>query len=419
MIWANPWAWLGAVSIALPVLIHLLGRGRAKVVPFPTLRFLEASKLLPTRRTRIHDTALLVVRIGILLAAVSALARPVWLTAERKRVVDDALARAIIVERGVLPADSLETNATTHIVVQTSSLAREISGAVQWLERQPGRRELVVVSPFRRASLDSADLAAVPSTIGIRLDRVASTDSAPIARAHVLAGDVSTRTTLADSATSTEWTTSAAVAPTIAGVILGLNDRPLGAAAARAALSLGVSLPLDARRPVGIIYIGLTPPTTTPIDLPWMTTIAARIRADSTLIAATSRIAAVAADTSGLVIARDSSNRPAITAQRGGNELLLIAGFEPASLASAALLAAIAKARSSSAPAVPVFISPEVLATWQRTPAAGGSVAALNDESDGRWFWAVALILLGLETWMRRARRIAQSTTEIARDRAA
>jgi hypothetical protein len=418
VIWGNPWAWLGAVSIASPVLIHLLGRGRAKVIPFPTLRFLDASKLLPTRRTRIHDAALLLVRIGILLAAVAAVARPVWLTADRERVVDDALARAIIVERGVMPADSLARSATTHIVVQTSSLAREISGAVQWLERQAGRRELVVVSLFRRGSLDSLDLVAVPPTIGIRLDRVLSTESASVARAHV-AGDVSTRTTLSDSATSTEWTTSPATPPTIAELIVVPNDRLLGAAAARAALSLGVPLPLDARQPVGVAYIKLGLPKTTPIDQPWMTTIAARIRADSTLIAATSRIAAIAADTSGLVIARDSANRPAIVAKRGGDELLLIAGFEPASLASAALLSAIAKARSSSAPAVPALIAPELLARWQRTPGAGDSASALNDESDGRWLWVVALMLLGLETWMRRARRVPQSTTEIARERAA
>ena len=83
------------------------------------------------------------------------------------------------------------------------------------------------------------------------------------------------------------------------------------------------------------------------------------------------------------------------------------------------LLSAIAKARSSAEPVVPAFIAPEVLAQWQRAPAVGDSASALNDESDGRWLWAAALILLGLETWMRRSRRVAQSTTEIARDRAA
>ena len=390
-----------------------------EVILFPTLRFLDASKLLPTRRTRIHDAALLLVRIGILLAAVAALARPVWLTANRRRVVNNALARAIIVERGAVPAESLATNATTHIVVQTQSIRREISGAVQWLERQPGRRELIVVSSFRRGSLDSVDLATVPRGIGIRLDRVPATDSESVARAYSGAGAVNTRTTLNDSSTSAEWTTAAATPPAIATLIVRSNDRPLGDAATRAALSIGVHLPLDSRAPVTVVYRGLPLPQTTPIDSPWMTTVAARIRGDSTLIAATSRLVSVVTDTAGLVIARDSSNRPAVIAKRAGNELLLVAGFEPASLASAALLSAIAKARTSADAVVPAFIGPEVLARWQRASLAGDSASALNDESDGRWFWAAALILLGLETWMRRARRAAPAETEIARDRAA
>jgi hypothetical protein len=29
MIWQIPWAWLGLGALALPLLIHLLGRGRA------------------------------------------------------------------------------------------------------------------------------------------------------------------------------------------------------------------------------------------------------------------------------------------------------------------------------------------------------------------------------------------------------
>src|ERR1700733_3419774 len=98
MIWLNPWAWIGAVGIALPIAIHLLGRGHARVHRFPTLRFLDASRLLPTRRTRIHDPLLLAVRCGAIVLAAAALARPLVVTATRKQSLDRGLARAIVVD---------------------------------------------------------------------------------------------------------------------------------------------------------------------------------------------------------------------------------------------------------------------------------------------------------------------------------
>jgi hypothetical protein len=98
MTWGNPWAWAGLVTVALPILIHLLGRGHARVHRFPTLRFLEASRLLPTRRTRVHDWWLLVTRVGILAVAVAALAQPALRTANRTRALGRALARAIVLD---------------------------------------------------------------------------------------------------------------------------------------------------------------------------------------------------------------------------------------------------------------------------------------------------------------------------------
>src|ERR1043166_6684007 len=98
MIWLNPWAWAGLVALALPIAIHLLGRGHARVHKFPTLRFLEASRLLPTRRTRVRDLLLLAVRIGILAAAVAALAQPLLLTPGLKQSLDRGLGRAVILD---------------------------------------------------------------------------------------------------------------------------------------------------------------------------------------------------------------------------------------------------------------------------------------------------------------------------------
>src|SRR3954462_1104830 len=98
MIWQNPWAWAGIATVALPILIHLLGRDRAPRHSFPTLRFLETAELLPTRRMRVHDRLLLAVRIAVLVAAAAALAQPLFLLGGRSRALDQRVARAIIVD---------------------------------------------------------------------------------------------------------------------------------------------------------------------------------------------------------------------------------------------------------------------------------------------------------------------------------
>ena len=48
MIFQHPIAWLGLAAIAVPILVHLLGRRRARRVKFPTLRFVPASPLRPS-----------------------------------------------------------------------------------------------------------------------------------------------------------------------------------------------------------------------------------------------------------------------------------------------------------------------------------------------------------------------------------
>ena len=42
----QPWAWAGLLALGLPVLIHLLGRVRARLLPFPTLRFVVSSRIV-------------------------------------------------------------------------------------------------------------------------------------------------------------------------------------------------------------------------------------------------------------------------------------------------------------------------------------------------------------------------------------
>ena len=426
MSWQNPWAWLGLLTLALPVLIHLLGRGHARVLPFPSLRFLERSRLLPTRRTRLHDIPLLLVRLAILLAAVAALGQPLFRSSDRARAVAQTLARAIIVDTSFSMRDSarsaraeatrLAGESQTSLVVATAEPSREITGAVAWLERQPGRREIAVVSDFQAGTLDSADLAAVPRDIGLRLTRIAST-KAPLeipSSSHVAAA------TLAADRTDATWI-GRSTAPHDDGLALLTSgaDKPRADAARQAAASLAVRLPLDTSRSIAIVYPGHARPAAEPIDSAWMTNVVAALRSDSLLIAAT-RATRASGDASGLIVARDAESRPIITATRAAGQLVLSAAVDPGSIASAALIAAVQRARSLAPPLAeldPSTIADQTLEAWQRQPSTSDRAQPSGD-SDGRWFWIAALLLLALETWMRRARRVT-AAVELVHDRAA
>ena len=65
MFWRQPAAWFGLVALAVPILVHLLGRRPPTPLRFPTLRFLDVSTIVPARRHRLNDVRLLIVRLAI------------------------------------------------------------------------------------------------------------------------------------------------------------------------------------------------------------------------------------------------------------------------------------------------------------------------------------------------------------------
>lgn len=463
MIWRNPWAWVGLVTVALPVLIHLLSRGHARVQRFPTLRFLEASRLLPTRRTRLHDLLLLVVRAAVFAAAVAALAQPVLRTANRTRALGRTLSRAIILDtsasmeratptggraldsaRGAARRLSGEAQGST--VIETRSPSRAIGAAVEWLNRQEGRGELVVLSDFQSGTLSALDLEGVPHAVGLRLVRLPVRDiAAPIEIiAHSSDGETVARTTLAPEGTSVEWSSRPAAARQAderVSVLSGPGEHAAADAALRAAATFAVRLPLDSAHAIAIVdpqfdqRASLLGSATTPRSR-WTTDVVAHLRSDSMLIVASASAATAAvgvADTAGgLIVARTAAGRPVVIAKQDsiqGRERLLLFSFANAgSLTSAALIAATNAARSTAPPLAeldPSTVSDAALSSWQRPPAAEApnrTSGSTNDgPSDGRWFWVAALLFLGLETWLRRALP-PRSTQELARadrDRAA
>lgn len=67
----------GLVAVAIPVLIHLIYRRKAHVIPFSTLRFLRLSQTRVARRQRLRELLLLLMRCAILALLAFAFAGPV------------------------------------------------------------------------------------------------------------------------------------------------------------------------------------------------------------------------------------------------------------------------------------------------------------------------------------------------------
>ncbi|MCD6304282.1 MAG: BatA domain-containing protein, partial [Planctomycetes bacterium] len=66
----------GLAGLAVPIIIHLLNRSRARVVDWGAMRFIEASLASRSRRILIEEILLLVLRCLIIALAAFALARP-------------------------------------------------------------------------------------------------------------------------------------------------------------------------------------------------------------------------------------------------------------------------------------------------------------------------------------------------------
>jgi hypothetical protein len=436
MIWQNAWAWLGLITVALPVIIHLFGRGHARVHRFPSLRFLAASRLLPTRRTRLNDLLLLAVRASVLAVAAAALARPLLLTSRRSAAANAKLARVVIVDTSSpAPAiDSLVRDATASTNILTADVPAALAGAVAWLGAQPMRGEIAVVSRFPIGVLDSADVASVPRNTGLRFIRVPAPAPGPL-ELHARSGNGETITgaVVSPDRTDAEWNaaTNGRSAPSIE-ILASAGERRAADAAQLAAASIPVALPVDSIASIAVVQpkyesrASLFSSTVAPRNA-WMMDVVARVAADPSLVDAARLATAVAPRDSGtaLVVARNDSGRPLVLAGERSNQLVFYSLADAGSLMSAALLAAITQATSHpSAPYAlePSTISDATLAAWQRAPSVvvrPHPGATDNEESDGRWLWALVLALLGVETWLRHERRTAAAAYEIAHDRAA
>jgi hypothetical protein len=108
--WLSP-LWLGALAaLALPVALHLLGRGRVRRIEFGSVRLLREGTLSKRRSLRFHHPLLFAVRCLLLVALAAALAQPRARQPVGARQVEPLLLveRALLERRGALGAGHRE-----------------------------------------------------------------------------------------------------------------------------------------------------------------------------------------------------------------------------------------------------------------------------------------------------------------------
>lgn len=401
MTWLAPWAFVGLLAVAAPLLVHWLARHQATRLKFPTIQFLVRSSPLSVKRYRLRDLPLLAVRMAIVVAAVAALAQPVWV---RPGAPAARPARAVVVDTSASLGRALpdgragidvarETAAAVlagagepapagapSVTVPTERLSEGVAQAAAWLAAQAAPRELVVVSDFQVGALVEADLDGVPADAGVRLVPIAVSGPVPAVPAPA-------RGRLR--------------------VLVGREDEARAAAAESAARSVvektsGVFLQeKDTRRLFEVVVLFQSAPGQAdlragaqPIDTPelfgWVADISAEL----------SRAELGPEKTSGVFFAKKT---PDVFSDTG---LAIFTDADPGSVQAAALMAAVLRAAGPAA-LTPAEREPDTLAlgtlqAWQRPVSPASSAGRSTDRFDGRWLWALTLALFGVEAWMRR-----------------
>jgi len=431
MLWLNPVALFALAAVAAPILIHILIQRKAERFPFPTLRFLQPTRLAAIRRHLLDDWPLLAVRIALLAAAGAALAAPLLVTSARRQAWDRRVARAIVTEDAagrfggdVVPAASLQQT------FQGASLSDGIRRAVLWLDSAPpARREIVIASPLPIGSITHADVGSIPAAIGIRFERAGTlpaTRTVPAGRLLTADGVRALQVTLTGEQTS--------VGDTAVGEAVGLPIDVVSTPDQRAAIDAAVAAVLSQRvwaaPPDRRARLVLVPAEVvqafrpalaagfsdaSAMTQPWMADAVVRIARDPDLRAAGTRVAQglsdprfAAAPWQTLTAAADG--RPFAAAAGSAGRFVVASAAAASDLATPVLLRAIANAIASepdlqAAEVLP--IADAVLQRWSR-PAAPVTSPRIDtvEQDDRRWLWLTALALLALETWIRRARPV-------------
>jgi hypothetical protein len=386
MIWGNAAAAWALAALAVPAIIHMLVRRRAKPTPFPTLRFIPDTRLASIERRTLDDAALLAMRLGALASAVAAVAAPFFTTEARRNAWDAVTVRAEVVSGAPARGDADRTFTAD---VLTDGIAR----ATAWLDSaRPGRRQLVVRSTFPIGSITASDVARIPPHIGLAFERTGqlpatnSFDSPPVIAIGPAGSLLRVRreTRLSGARTTVRDLDAVAGDGFPLEVAAPVSRRAAADELLRAVIAERVPAPAtDRRARIELIESAGKPAAAVDVRVAWIASAIARIWRD----------AARGGWSDGLWFRADS------------NTLLVRADatIEDSALGQLirSTLAALAPDLANPGQEI-LAISGEQLAGWSRPPGPAMIPPSNERPHDGRWFWLLSLALLGVEAWFRK-----------------
>jgi aerotolerance regulator-like protein len=403
MTWLAPGAFAGLVLLAGPIVVHLLARRHARRMTFPATQFVRATQAAAVRLRRPSDIGLLLLRLAVVTATVLAAAQPVLITRWRVAQWNARVSRAVILDTSrSMPspetASRLASQETAGAFrsrrIGTADLRDGLERAATWIRSTPpSRREVVVVSDFQRDAIDRDSLRRLPVDVGIRLVRAGT---GPAERSASLTavdfwrgGHWQPSAVVTGAGTRATWQREGtSEAPAWIDVFAAPADRDAAARAKRAAASFGIAAGDDSRQAL-VVFAGgeYAAAGAQDVHLRWMVEAADLLRRSDLLRDA--NVGVSVEDRSGRFVVRAPIAASALTAPAVVRTVML--ALRPAAIASPELET--------------TTIADSELAQWRRDPAplAQRDPGHL-DESDARWLWTMALVLLGVETWARRAR---------------
>jgi hypothetical protein len=395
MVWLYPAAVASLLALVGPVAVHMLRRQQARRIIVPSVRFVPSLDDSAVRFKRLSDPLLLLVRSAVIACAALALAQPLILSEGRMNAWSARTARVVVVDRsqsarGAVSSEAIAAEASSadpSATVETAELGSGLDQASAWLAvAPPARREIVVLSDFQLGSLTEREVGRVPAEIGLRFVRMSKPGpirrEAPLVQLLAPGGVVHGRADLQNESTAMSYTP---VRDAANGLQILAAEADAGAVASllRVVAAAGARAP-SAAQPIIVRFTGadsLGSPSAT--AEPWTFGAAQRLLR-SPLVA-------------GIVIQVSTS----------GGALVVDVNADPRSLAAAQAVKAALDARPDPrelAEAEPERISEATLTVWSRAPGPPDTAAwRHSDEADGRWLWGAALLLLGVETLVRRS----------------
>ena len=408
--WLQPAAAWGVLALVIPVLIHLLVRQPSRRLLFPSLKFLHPTRLAAWRRRTISDWLLLLVRVAILAIAVAAFAAPVFVSAGRRQLWSQRVARAIVVTHPMgqtsnpgdqlarISADERARAFASAVFTASGHLADALRAASDWLERQPpSSREIVITGDLRDGSLLGVDVARVPSAIGIRFLPLSPTLVERRAQLGAIAESQGTTTVqqlqllLGDNDTTVDYRPDpTAAAPIPIEVRASPEHQPRVEAALRAVVAEGVLLHRDGTRRLTIEFDGAPKLERRALMQPaaqsWMRHVLEQL--------------------------------PEVRGGEADGRLIVGAGMTGGDPRTLHLLADVVRTAFADdlRDLEPRLLPASTLAGWSRPPGPLPDEMRPGDEGDRRYLWIAALLLLAVEQWIRRSIRSARPQADAGQD---